>query len=310
MKYPAISRVRSFVLYTAGAASVTATATIATIAASSLLMGGCVPCSNPNGCTPTATPQVVITLSPKAGTYAGEQTVNITAPGADAIYVSTNGATPSAANCTVWDGNPIVIRDSTMLNVFAKPDSAHSSKSLKAQYKLTSSSYTNRTALDAWLLLEKDALTSLYCANNGCTVPTIDFLLTEQHWTANCAGGGTVQFDNDPSAFASVFTYASCSSNGVTANGAVTLTLDAAKLPAVNITGSQGVILTGSGYGANITDRTLRKYALNGKEGARGGSYAVGCEGAGCATGDVTYFYGTSNSLWINDPAVPNSCTL
>jgi len=307
MKYPAISRLpraQRFALYTASAASNTAA-----VIASSMLMSGCVPCDDPNGCAPTTLPQVVITLSPKAGAYASQQTVNITAPGAEAIYVSTNGTTPGATNCAVWDGNPIVVRDSTQLNVFAKPDSAHRSKSLKAQYKLTSSSYTNRTALNAWLLLEKDALTSLYCANNGCTVPTVDFLLTEQHWTANCAGGGTIQFDNDPSAFASVFTYASCSSNGVTANGAITLTLDAAKLPAISITGSQGVIVSGTGYTANIADSTLRKYALSGKESARTGSYAVGCAGAGCATGDVTYFYGTSNSLWINDPAVANSCT-
>lgn len=297
-------RARTLAIYTASAASITAA-----VMASSVLMSGCAPCDNPNGCT-TVVPQIKITLNAKAGTYAGQQTVNITAPGAQGIYYSTNGVTPGDDNCTAWDGNPIVINDSTVLRVFAKGDNTnYRSKSVKAEYKLTSSSYTNRTALNAWIQLEKDALTSLYCANNGCTVPTPDFLLTEQHWTANCPGGGTVFFDNDPSYYQSVFTYDGCTSNGVTADGTITLTLDAEKLPAISIIGSGDVVTTGAGYTASIVDNTLRKYTLAGNEGDRAGGFDVGCIGAGCATGDVTYYYGLKNFLWINDPAVANSCT-
>jgi hypothetical protein len=297
------SRTRSYAIYAASAASITAA-----VVASSLLMGGCAPCDNPDGCT-AVVPQIKVTLNAKAGTYAGQQTVNITAPGAQAIYFSTDGTTPGASNCTAWDGNPIVINDSTVLRVFAKGDAVnYRSKSLKAEYKLTSSPYTNRTALNAWIQLEKDALTSLYCANNGCTVPTADFLLAEQHWTANCPGGGTVFFDNDPSMYQSVFTYDGCSGGGITADGTITLTLDTAKLPAINITGSGDVVVAGSGYTASVIDNTLRKYSLSGVEGDRAGGYDVGCVGAGCATGDVTYYYGLKNFLWINDPAVANSC--
>jgi len=299
-----LPRIRSIAIYAASAASITAA-----VVASSLLMSGCAPCDNPDGCTATV-PQIKVTLNAKAGTYSGQQTVNITAPGADAIYFSTNGTTPGASNCTAWDGNPIVISDSTVLRVFAKGDATHyRSKSVKAEYKLTSSPLTNRTALNAWIQLEKDALAALYCANHGCTTPTADFLLTEQHWTANCPGGGIVLFDNDPSSYASVFTYSGCNGNGVTADGVVTLTLDTAKLPAININGSNGVTLTGSGYSASITDHTARKYSLSGTESARAGGYDVGCVGTGCAAEDVSYYYGTSNYLWINDPAVPNSCT-
>jgi len=304
VKNSRLPRAQTVAIYAASAISITAA-----FVASSLLMSGCVPCEDPNGCS-TQAPQIKITLSPKAGTYAGQQSVSISAPGAEAIYFSTDGTTPSPSNCTVWDGNPIAINDSTVLRVYAKGDTTHyRTKTISANYKLTSSPYTNRSALNAWLLLEKDALTSLYCANNGCAVPSIDFLTTEQHWTANCANGGTVAFDNDPSVLASVFTYANCSSNGVTADGAVTLTLDASKLPSVIILGSNGVTLSGAGYSANIADHTTRKFSLTGSESARTGTYGVGCEGAGCAAEEVTYYYGSSNSLWIDDPAVPNSCT-
>jgi hypothetical protein len=300
-----LPRVKTFAIYAAGATSITAA-----VIASSLLMSGCAPCDNPAGCGPTTAPQIKVTLNAKAGTYVGQQTVNITAPGAEAIYFSTDGTTPGASNCTAWDGNPIVINDSTTLRVFAKGDTTnYRSKSVKAEYKLTGSPYTNRTALNAWLLLEKDALTSLYCANNGCTVPPVDFLLTEQHWTANCSQGGSVLFDNDPGSLTTTFTYAHCASNGVSADGVVTLTLDSTKLPAVSIIGSDGVTVSGTGYSAYIADNTLRKYTLSGSEGARAGGYDVGCVGAGCAAEDVSYYYGTSNYLWINDPAVPNSCT-
>lgn len=302
------SRVKTLAIYTAGAASVTAA-----VVASSLLMSGCAPCDNPDGCAPAVVPTIKVTLDAKAGTYSGQQTVDITAPGAQAIYFSTDGTTPGASNCTAWDGNPITINDSTTLRVFAQGDGTnYRSKAVKAVYKLTSSPYTNRTALNAWLQLEKDALAALYCANNGCTVPPVTILQEEFHWTANCPDGGTVMFDNDPYMLASTFTYNSCTGSGLTTDGVVTLTLDTTKLPAISIIGSGNVTASGSGYTASISDNTLRKYSLSGTEGTRSGSYDVGCIGAGCATGDVNYYYGlsgTANLLWIRDPAVPNSCT-
>jgi hypothetical protein len=287
-----------------------AAAIAAGVTALSTVISGCAPCDKPEGCSAAPKPQVTVTLTPRAGTYDGQQLVSIVAPNASAIYFSTNGTTPGTSNCSVWDGNPIAINDSTVLRVYAYADgTSYRSRSVKAEYKLTSSPYTNRTALNNWVALEKSALTALYCANNNCVVPTPDFLLTEQHWSASCPDGGSVSFDNDPSNYQSVFTYNGCSGHGITADGAVTLTLDVARLPAVSIIGSDGVIVSGAGYTANIADNTLRKYTLLGTEGDRAGGYTVNCAGAGCATGEVRYYYGTKNALWIDDPAVPNSCT-
>lgn len=300
-----LPRTKTIAIYGASATSI-----VAAIAASSLLMSGCVPCTDPNGCSSGPKPFVAVTLSPGAGTYAGQQMVSIAAPNAVGIYFSTDGTTPNALSCAEWDGNPIPINDSTVLRVFAEGDvTNYRSRAVVAEYKLTAAPYTNRTALNGWIQLEKDALAALYCANNACTVPPATILQNEFHWTADCPQGGSVMFDNEPATLTTTFTYVGCAANGVAADGAVMLTLDATKLPAISITGSEGVTLNGSGYTASIADQTVRKYSLSGTEGDRAGSYDVNCVGAGCAAGEVNYYYGKKNALWIKDPAVPNSCT-
>lgn len=297
------SRARTLAIYTASIASITAA-----VAAGSLLISGCVPCTDPNGCSSTLVPQIKVTLNAKAGKYTGAQTVTIAAPGAEAIYFSTDGTTPGEANCQVWDGNPIPINDSTVLRVFAKGDGVnYRSKALKGEYRLDTSPYANRSALTNWLALEKAALNAAYCTLDPSCVPPnpIDFLTVDQYLVASCPDGGSVTVDVLAYSMAT-FTYSGCAGAGVVADGYIDLIADFAT---GKINGAGNVVVSGAGYTASINDSTVRSYTLSGTEGARQGRYDVNCTGASCATQPVGYYYGASNMLWIDDPAVPNSCT-
>jgi len=296
------SRVRTFAIYTASIASIAAA-----VAATSLLISGCVPCTDPNGCSTTTKPMVAVTLTPGAGTYAGQQVVSISAPNAQKIFFSTDGATPTEATCSEWDGNPIPVNDWTQLRVLATGDTVnYRSRSIKAEYKITSSAYANRTALNNWLALEKDALNAVYCSlDPTCTPPNpIDFLTVDQHVISVCPDGGVVSVDVLAYSMAS-FTYTGCAGAGIVADGTINLIPD---FSTGKITGSGNVAVSGSGYSATVADGTIRTYSVTGSESARAGRYDVSCSGASCASQSVGYNYGTKGTLWIDDPAVPNSC--
>jgi len=228
-----------------------------------------------------------VTFDPAPGEYTESQFVTLDLPKYSAIYVTTDGVKPST-QCVAYDGSPIEISSSAMIQVLYIVDGqeyrSEGNYTITSSQDTNSAEVTNTEMLNAWLEYETAIRQELMDKNNGGAEPGYSSL--GKLWTINDGVGGTIEWITNLVGISAVstITLKNYEFNGLRVSGKIIGTFDFSGSGTTE-TEDQGETLILSG----IFNGSIENHLIVAQKATTGGHYTTQCADAGCAAGTVNY---------------------